>query len=195
MENLRTTKYNDGEPIPLVTDTSEWGNFDIYERTRNTNGDPAPQFCFYNNTTNADTIKKFGALYIWYVVKTGKLAPEGWRIPDISDWLELRNYLLQNPFQSAASSEFELVVKSLAAGIFWDPARAEQISTDFTANNLTGFSAIPAGYRTGSSVILYMFAGERGYWWSSTEKYPECPCWFTLYNFTDQCNYLAHQFR
>ncbi|HEX2958134.1 MAG TPA: hypothetical protein VHO70_14970, partial [Chitinispirillaceae bacterium] len=52
-------------------------------------------------------------------------------------------------------------------------------------------SAIPAGYRTGSSMILYMFAGERGYWWSSTEKHPECPCWFTLYDFTGQCDYLA----
>jgi hypothetical protein len=37
-----------------------------------------PKYCFYNNTTNADSIKKFGALYNWYVVDPAnvkKIAP------------------------------------------------------------------------------------------------------------------------
>jgi len=191
VENLRTTRFNDEEPIPLVTDTSEWGDFNIYNRENPKNGDPVPQFCFYNNTTNEDTIQKFGALYNWYVVKTGKLAPEGWHVPDTAEWLELRDYLLNNPFQTEAADEFDLVVKSMAAGIYWNDTLAERISNDFTANNISGFSAIPAGYRTGTSMILYMLAGERGYWWSSTEKHPECPCMFTLFDFLGECNYLA----
>lgn len=192
VENLRTTHYNDGQPIPLVTDSTKWGNFNIYNRTGKTNGDPVPQFCYYHNTTNADTIKKFGALYNWYVVKTGKLAPAGWHVPDSSDWLQLRNYLLKNPFQSAATTEFELVVKSLAAGVNWiSSGSTEAIGNNYLANNLSGFSAIPAGYRTGSAMILYMFAGDRGFWWSSTEEFPNGPCWFTLYDFTGEFKYLT----
>jgi hypothetical protein len=36
-----------------------------------------------------------------------------------------------------------------------------------------------------------MGAGERAYWWTSTEAYPDVPIWFTLYDFTGACNYLA----
>lgn len=193
VENLRTTRYNDGEAIPLVPDTAEWGNSNVYQSTaERNNGDPKPQYCFYNNTTDPDTIQRFGALYNWWVVKTGKLAPEGWKVPDTADWLALRDYLLENPFETDASTEFELVVKSMAAGIAWMSSDEQgTIGNDFTANNLSGFSAIPAGYRTGSAMILYMLAGERGYWWTSTEKHPNCPCWFTLYDFLGTTNYLG----
>jgi uncharacterized protein (TIGR02145 family) len=192
VENFRATRYNDGTEIPLVKDPEKFGNFDLYGHQKPNNGTPVPQCCYYNNTTNPDTIKKFGMLYNFYVVKTGKLAPEGWRVPDSSDWLAMRNYLLKNPFNAGASSEPDLVVKSLAAGTDWIKSSAiGGIGNDYTLNNISGFGAIPAGYRTGSSQILYMFAGERAYWWTSTEAYPDVPCWFTLYDFTGACNYLA----
>jgi uncharacterized protein (TIGR02145 family) len=192
VENFRATRYNDGTVIPLVNDPEKFGNFDLYGHQKPNNGTPVPQCCYYNNTTNPDTIKKFGMLYNFYVVKTGKLAPEGWRVPDSSDWLAMRNYLLKNPFNAAVSSEPNLVVKSLAAGTDWIKSFSiDGIGNDYTLNNISGFGAIPAGYRTGSSQILYMFAGERAYWWTSTEAYPDVPCWFTLYDFTGACNYLA----
>jgi uncharacterized protein (TIGR02145 family) len=192
VENFRATRFNDGEPIPIVTDTAKWGNFNIYSRPEPNNGDPVPQCCFYNNTTNPDTIKKFGALYNWFAVKSGKLAPEGWRVPDSADWMEMRNYLLQNPFNEPATTEANLVVRSLAACTDWVISNGMgALGNDLTANNLTGFGAIPAGYRTGSSMILYMFAGEHAYWWTATEEHPDCPCWFTLYDFTGVIDYLA----
>ena len=62
VENLKTTRYNDGSPIPLVTDSSYWSNL------------TTPGYCWYNNdTTNKNT---YGALYNWYTVNTGKLAPQ-----------------------------------------------------------------------------------------------------------------------
>ena len=191
VENLRTTRYNDGEMIPLVPDTAKWGNHDIYGRVGG-NGDPKPQYCFYNNTTDPDTIRKFGALYNWWAVNTKKLAPKGWHVPDTADWFALRDYLLQNPFKTEATTEFKLVVKSMAAGTVWlSSDEKDKIGNDFTANNLSGFNAIPAGYRTGSSMILYILAGERAYWWTSTEKHPDVPCFFTLYDFLGSRNYLA----
>jgi hypothetical protein len=53
-----------------------------------------PGYCYYKNMSNADSIKKFGALYNWYTVNTKKLAPLGWHIPDTTDWNILVNYLI-----------------------------------------------------------------------------------------------------
>jgi uncharacterized protein (TIGR02145 family) len=78
-ENLRVTKYNDGTAITKITDSAVWYNISYNNLT-------TPAYCFYNNTTNADSIKKFGALYNWYVVDTKKLAPAGWHVPTDSEW-------------------------------------------------------------------------------------------------------------
>jgi hypothetical protein len=39
-----------------------------------------PGFCFYANNTDIALKKKWGALYNWYTVHTGKLAPQGWHV-------------------------------------------------------------------------------------------------------------------
>ncbi len=76
-ENLRTTKFNDGTDIKLVT--GAWGFT------------TSPEFCWYNyDPVNKDT---YGALYNWHVVATGKLAPAGWHVPTEEDWKELADYL------------------------------------------------------------------------------------------------------
>jgi uncharacterized protein (TIGR02145 family) len=76
MENLRTTKYNDGTAIPLLSDKEAWTNCTTTQ---------TPGYCCYGN----DTSKKdsCGALYNWYAVNTGKLAPAGWHVPVAEDWL------------------------------------------------------------------------------------------------------------
>src|ERR1035437_3551657 len=62
-ENLKTTQYNDGTTIPNVTDITSWANL--------TTG----AYSWYNN--DAGTYKNtYGALYNWYTVNTGKLAPD-----------------------------------------------------------------------------------------------------------------------
>ena len=71
VQNLKTTTYNDGTSIPLVTDSIAW--FNLY----------TPGCCWYNNdVANKAT---YGALYNWYTVNTGKLAPPAgmWRPPMI----------------------------------------------------------------------------------------------------------------
>jgi uncharacterized protein (TIGR02145 family) len=79
-ENLRTTKYNDGTDIPLVTGDTEWGNLD-------TSG-----YCWYMNDSTAYA-QTYGALYNWYTVNTNKLCPDGWHVPTEDEWTELTNYL------------------------------------------------------------------------------------------------------
>jgi uncharacterized protein (TIGR02145 family) len=81
VQNLRTTKYNDGTAIPLVTSDAEWANM-------NTDA-----YSFYDNATDSAYQKKWGALYNWYAVITEKLAPAGWHIPTDAEWTTLSNYL------------------------------------------------------------------------------------------------------
>jgi uncharacterized protein (TIGR02145 family) len=71
-ENLKTTRFNDGTPIEMVTGYEEWAELE------------SPAYCWYNNdSTHRDT---YGALYNWYAVETGKLCPEGWHVPTHNEW-------------------------------------------------------------------------------------------------------------
>jgi uncharacterized protein (TIGR02145 family) len=117
-ENLRTTQYNDGTPIPNVTDNDEWTDL--------TTG----AYCNYNNTTNVDTIATFGRLYNWYAVNTAKLAPTGWHVPTDTEWTTLGSYLEKN-----------IVLKLKETGTTHWP----DSNTD--ATNESGFTALPGGYR------------------------------------------------
>lgn len=66
-ENLKTTTFNDGKPIPLptYTDTST----------------------FFNRPYH------YGAYYNWKAVNTGKLCPTGWHVPSGKEWTTLTDYL------------------------------------------------------------------------------------------------------
>jgi uncharacterized protein (TIGR02145 family) len=78
-ENLKTTRYNDGAPIPLVAGP-EW-----YTMT-------TPGYCWYNNNFKIFG-KIYGPLYNWYAVETGNLCPTGWHVPDDDEWTALTTYL------------------------------------------------------------------------------------------------------
>lgn len=79
-ENLRTTSYNNGTTIPLVSDNNVW------------TGLSTAAYCWYNNdqTTYGDT---YGALYNWYTINTGKLCPTGWHVPTDAEWASLTDYV------------------------------------------------------------------------------------------------------
>jgi len=156
VENLRTTKYNDGTPIPLVTDSAAWGKL------------TTPGYCYYDNTTHADSIKKYGALYNWYAVDTKKLAPKGWHVPTDAEWTILQNYLIANGYNWDGTKTDDKIAKSMAAKTDWKTGvDAGTIGNDLAKNNRSGFSALPGGYRDYSG-SFYDF-GIRGYWWSASE--------------------------
>ncbi|MDA3781397.1 MAG: fibrobacter succinogenes major paralogous domain-containing protein [Bacteroidales bacterium] len=78
VQNLRTTTYNDGTKIRIVTNNEEWAYM------------VEPAYCWYENTSSN---KYNGALYNYYVIKTNKLCPTGWHIPTYKDYLELTTFL------------------------------------------------------------------------------------------------------
>jgi uncharacterized protein (TIGR02145 family) len=95
IENLKTTKYNDGTAITFVDDeTNEPGVWQNLSEGGYSRGG-------YGNNSDADYEDTYGYLYNWYAVDgdtgTGSgeetLAPRGWRIPTDEDWsiLEAHN--------------------------------------------------------------------------------------------------------
>jgi uncharacterized protein (TIGR02145 family) len=77
-----------------------------------------PKYCFYNNTTNSDSIKKYGALYNCYVVRPTnlkKIAPAGWHIQSDSEWNTLQNHLVANKYNWDGTTTDNKIARSLAA--------------------------------------------------------------------------------
>jgi uncharacterized protein (TIGR02145 family) len=140
VENLKTTRFNDGSAIPLVTGDSAWAA-DSATLT--------PRYCWYNDS--AVYGNTYGALYNWYAVNTGKLAPTGWHVPTDSEWGVLAAYLGG---------------KSLAARPLKEAGTAHWVYPNTGAANTTGFSALPGGYRNYDGSFSWI--GYYGNWWSST---------------------------
>lgn len=139
VENLKTTRYNDGTVIPLVTDTTTWKNL------------TTPGYCWFNNdlTTYKNT---YGAMYNWFAVNTGKLAPTGWHIPTDAEWTTLTAYLGG---------------VSVAGGKLKEAGTSHWSSPNTGATNESGFTGLPGGWRN-LSPTLYYSIGYDATWWSST---------------------------
>lgn len=137
-ENLRVTRYNDNTPIPFDTSSDAW----YYNKT--------PMFCYTNNTTSADSIKRVGALYNWFAASPKnpkKLAPAGWHVPSIAEWDSLQNFLLARCSNWDGTTINNKLAKSLAAKTDWLAGNGVR-PDDLTKYNTAGFSAQPVGIRS-----------------------------------------------
>lgn len=135
VQNLKTTKYIDGSSIPFMSG----GWFEL----------AAPAYCWYNyDSTYKST---YGALYDWYTVNTGRLAPAGWHVPTDSDWTVLTTYLGGD---------------TIAAGPMKATGTTYWSSPNTGATNVSGFSALPGGYCSDGGDFHNI--GYTGSWWSST---------------------------
>jgi uncharacterized protein (TIGR02145 family) len=156
-ENLNVSKYTDGTVIPMVTDQIAWKNL--------TTG----AWCWYNNNSSGGSF--WGKLYNWYAVAgiydaaslanpalRKQLAPLGWHIPSFTEWMTISDYL--GGFE-VAGGKMKLITPN------WK-------SPNTGASNFSGFSGLPAGYRTNSgfcciSSNLGPIIGEDAMFWSKTE--------------------------
>jgi len=159
-ENLRTTKYNDGTDIPLVTDGTAW----LYLT--------GPGYCWYNNSETAYK-DKYGALYNWYVVNTGKLCPPGWHAASHDEWTVMENFLIANGYNYDETTSVNKISKALALPSDWisNTQTGAPGNTDFPQKiNASGFSALPGGYRITMTGAPYKYMGEKALYWTATEQ-------------------------
>jgi uncharacterized protein (TIGR02145 family)/uncharacterized repeat protein (TIGR02543 family) len=161
-ENLRSTRYRNSESITQDTSQATW-----YTTTTG-------KYCYFNNTTNADIINKFGVLYNWYaVVETREIAPAGWHVPDTAEWNRLENYLIVNGYNYDETTTGNKIAKSLSTKTEWGLLTIDGTpGNDLTKNNSSGFSAFPSGGRQGSGLFNVAGITYRSVWWSVTEFYP-----------------------
>jgi len=151
-ENLRTTRYNDGSSIPLVSGNTAWNNL------------TTAGYCWYNN--DATTYKNvYGALYNWYVVNTNKLCPFGWHVPNDNEWTSLISYLGND---SNAGGKLKATGTIEEGTGLWS-------SPNTGATNETNFTALPGGYRHRHGSFYSM--GQNGNWWSES-YYGAAEAWY-----------------
>ena len=109
----------------------------------------------------------YGALYNWYAVNTGKLCPTGWHVPNINELTTLIEYLGG---------------ENVAGGKLKETGTIHWRSPNTGATNSSGFTALPGGYRTSTSLTPFGSVGYTGYWWCSTEVSFNAAWEYTLYS-------------
>lgn len=127
--NLKTTRFNNGDTIALVSASAYWPEGEPWARNL------APKFCYYQNSLINQSL--FGNLYNFFVVYDERnVCPVGWHVPTTSEWF----YLFGND-----SLMYDLLkvidTGSVPLGTgYW-------IETPEGATNATGLNIQPAGFR------------------------------------------------
>ncbi|MDY6325690.1 MAG: FISUMP domain-containing protein [Bacteroidales bacterium] len=168
-ENLRTTRYADGTIIPL--DSTE--NYIVS--------------CRYAPDNEIGNVAIYGYLYNWPAVMYGEnssntnpsgvqgICPTGWHVPSDAEWKQLTYYV--GFFSDYLCSNANLynrkpIAKALASVSYWpDISTCSDtclVACNTSTNNITGFSAIPAGY---FSPCAFFSVGHESGFWSTTEIY------------------------
>lgn len=147
VENLKTTKFNDNTDIQNVTGDGAWILLS------------APAYCWMLN--DAATYKDlYGALYNGYAVEDGKLCPTGWKVPSDDDFKTLELHL------GMAADQIDLWgARGTNQGAQMKATSGWLDSGNGT--NLSGLTAVPAGYRYYDDGT-FRGTGSFSYWWSSS---------------------------
>jgi uncharacterized protein (TIGR02145 family) len=140
-ENLKTTKFKNGDDIPEITNSNTWFTL------------KTGAYCNYDNLPGYKDI--YGLYYNFYaVVDSKKLCPSGWHMPTDAEWTTL--------IESLGGKEFAGEKLKETGTAHWDGPNI--------ATNSSGFSARGGGHRSGGNDGSGAFEGMKGYgiFWTST---------------------------
>ena len=141
-ENLRTTKYSNGDTIPYGIDFNAWTNAST------------PFYCWYDNDSMSYA-KLHGALYNFFTVADSNnrnVCPVGWHVPDTTEW----NVLINN-----------LGDVFISGGKMKESGTVHWSSPNDGATNESGFTGLPSGYRDPGGG--YFEIGDKIHFWPRTE--------------------------
>lgn len=137
LNNLNVSTFRNGDVILEATDGDEWDN---------AANKRIAAYCYYD--FNSGMGETYGKLYNWYAVNDARgLAPDGWHIPEHSEWKQLSDFL---------GNEAGLKLRSNSN---WSDSDNE--------DEEVGFNAVPAGCCSDSGDCYDI--GEWACWWTSTE--------------------------
>jgi len=164
-ENLKTTKFRDGKPIPYVMVNATWADLTI------------GAYCWSNNDASVNKVT-YGALYNWYAVNDSRnIAPAGWHIPSEAEWATLTTFLKG---------------RSLAGGELKETLTSHWSSPNSGATNSSGFTALPGGYRKKDGAFSNV--NVMGGWWASTE-YSKSVAWYRYVDYSSSNIYSCSTYK
>ncbi|HRY33563.1 MAG TPA: fibrobacter succinogenes major paralogous domain-containing protein [Bacteroidales bacterium] len=140
VENLKTTTYANGDPIPMVSLSGGWA------------GLVSGAYCNYLNSEYMAA--DYGRLYNFFAVSDPRgLAPAGFRVATDEDWKALIAFLGG---------------ENGAGGKLKESGTVHWITPNTEGSNGSGFTALPGG--TCNLLGVFFGLGEFGYWWTSSES-------------------------
>lgn len=153
-ENLKVTRYRNGDAIPNITDDDSWS----FSR----NGG----YCEYNN--DIGNVSTYGRLYNWYaVVDSRNIAPDGWHVPTDEDWKQLEMHLGMSRAEADTTGWRGAAIFNVG-GKLKDTGTTYWLSPNEGATNESGFTALAGGCRNAGA--NFNGVGTHAYFWSSTES-------------------------
>ena len=143
-ENLRTSKYCNGENIPLISNTNSWATA------------TTPGYCLYGSDFANDSL--WGKLYNWYATSDSRnICPCGWHVPTDDEFTTMTDFLGTEAFAGG---------KMKVPGVLEDGTGLWTID-NYGATNESGFSAIPGGGRLSNGSYTGMY--QSAWFWISSD--------------------------
>lgn len=148
-ENLKVTRFQNGDTIRTVKDSTIWASL------------TGPGMCSYKNDTSFDC--PYGKLYNYYVASDSRNpCPYGWRVPSMTDLYDLIFFLDPNADPQQPGN-----TPNTAGGPLKSSGLTYWRSPNSSATNLTGFSAIPNGGRNDQGRFSLSNDAAASYWLST----------------------------
>jgi len=143
-ENLRTTRYRNGDTIS----TTNPATLDISNEI-----EPKYQWAYDGDERNVST---YGRLYTWYALTDKRnIAPVGWHVPTDAEWRILGRLF---------GGDSIAIDKSKQAGtMYWKIPKTG-------VTNKSDFITLSAGSRWPNGKFVQL--GKYGHYWSANEEYP-----------------------
>jgi uncharacterized protein (TIGR02145 family) len=141
-ENLKTTKYGNGDLIGTTTPA-----------TLDISGESTPEYQWAYEG-NEGKVSTYGRLYTWFAVTdTRNVCPTGWHVPTDVEWTTMTTFLGGDV---------------VAGGKLKETGTTHWTTPNEGATNETGFTALAGGWRPSNGVFTDF--GNFGGWWSTTER-------------------------
>ncbi len=129
-ENLLSTHFRNGDPIPFVDIENDWANLNT------------PAYCHGINSN-------YFLYNFWVIVDPRNVAPVGWRVPTESDWNELISFIGDKNIAGhklKSVSGWELTITN--------PTTGEQTTEYFNGTNEFGFNGITTGFKHMNGIFI-----------------------------------------
>jgi Fibrobacter succinogenes major domain (Fib_succ_major). len=153
-ENLRVTKYRNGDIISNETDNTKWASLKTGSQ------------CTFNNGSEKNSIAKFGRLYNFYAVADARnIAPQGWHVASDAEWATLTNYINQHPGTSVSGAQALGAVSDWNESSVPGTVGCPDPDTYTSLNNSSGFCGLPIGIRGDYGVCDYVT--KYAAWWTA----------------------------